>query len=60
MPTNYRRPQRVTRLDWVPLAGVIGALAILGATTVGYLSNLETKEEANIRFYLKSGIAPPR
>jgi hypothetical protein len=46
MPTEYRPPTKPKRPDWVSLLGVLGASTILVATTVSYLRNLETKEEA--------------
>ena len=62
MPTDYPSEKKAdTKFDRMSLLGVLGALMILAATTISYLvNNLETKEQASLRTYLKTGISPPR
>jgi hypothetical protein len=60
MPTEYHPPAKPGGPDWGSLLGLVAAFLILVATTIGYLRNWETREQAEMRAYMATGITPPR
>jgi hypothetical protein len=63
MPTDYhKRPaKKEASLDWLSLIGVVSALLILLASSVGYISEkIDAPRKASDKAYLDSGISPPR